>query len=437
MSFASIAQTACPIVQAVSLLRTQIGARPVVLAFSGGMDSTVLLHELSRQKCALLAVYIHHGLQSVADDWLAHCRVQAENRQIPFCAIRVQVADVSRRGLEDRAREARYAALWQQVAPDGVLLIAHHQRDQAETFLLRALRGAGVSGLGAMRAWQVRDDGRLLLRPLLSVSYLDMRAYAEREGLTWIEDPSNQDDFALRNQIRNQLLPVMQRLQPQYAQQFAMAAHHAQEAQVLLNMVGQEDWKQCQLSRFTWDIACWQALPWIRAKNALMILWKDKDILLSTVQWQQIEQQFYAWHDVQTHPRFCWQGWCLLIDAGLGYFLPESVFMRPDRLRDTPLDQKQVYLWSELGVLSFSSQSRTALLVKPRQGGESLQTAQGTKTLKKWLQTEQLPMWQKVHWPVVYDAQSNVLLGWANMPAHWWHDGVVLVKIDWACPLEP
>lgn len=428
---ASPSLTACPIAQAVSFLLGQTSSRPLVLAFSGGMDSTVLLHELAKQQAHFTAIHIHHGLQLVADEWVAHCQQQASNRGICFKSIRVQVSEATRRGLEDRAREARYAALWQQVEENGVLLTAHHQRDQAETFLLRALRGAGVTGLGAIKLWQERDLGRTLVRPLLSISFVDMQNYAQREGLHWIDDPTNDDDFALRNRIRRKLIPLLNELQPQSEQQLATSAQHAQEAQFLLQMLGREDWQKCQVSEFRWDICVWRALSWPRAKNALMLLWQDRTgSTLSVVQWQQIELQFYRIGRDDAHPRFCWQGWCLLIDGGKGYFVPEATFLVPAAMLNGSLIRSSNLTWGSLGILTRSGQSELLVSIKPRQGGEVIQTENGSRTLKKWLQEQSIPAWQKAIWPVVYDAQSNVLLGWANMPDSWWTIECA-VKLEW------
>jgi len=427
-------QTACPIVQAVSFLLTQVASRPLVLAFSGGMDSTVLLHELARQKAVLTAVHIHHGLQDAADDWIVHCHDQAQVRSIPFFGVRVRVANVSRRGLEDRARAARYAALWQQVESGGVLVTAHHQRDQAETFLLRALRGAGVAGLGGIKAWQQREHGRVLARPLLSVSYADMHAYAQREGLVWIEDPTNQDDFASRNRMRNEVLPILNRLNPQVEFQLAVAASHAQEAHALLQMMAGEDWQKCcGDDAFSWRIDVWRAMPWLRAKNALMFNWQERTGgSLSLAQWQQIEQQFYLASRVDAHPRFCWQGWCLLIDAAKGYCLPETAMIVSQTIVNWQCNDRESLSWGELAYLVGKTPSSNRwLTIKPRQGGEAIKTKQGTQTLKKWLQTQQIAAWQKVMWPVVYDAQSNQLLGWANMPERKKKKKSSMIMINW------
>jgi tRNA(Ile)-lysidine synthase len=391
------------------------------------MDSTILLHELSKQKASFTAVYIHHGLQLVADEWVIHCKQQASNRAVSFRSVRVQVPESTRRGLEDRAREARYGALWQQVEESGVLLTAHHQRDQAETFLLRALRGAGVAGLGAIKLWQERDLDRALVRPLLSISFVDMQNYAQREGLHWIEDPTNCDDFALRNRIRKKLIPLLSELQPQSEQQLAMSAQHAQEAQALLQILGREDWQKCQLSNFRWDVCAWRALPWSRAKNALMTLWYDRlGVSLSVAQWQQIEYQFYVVRLDSSHPRFCWRGWCLLIDGGEGYFLSESSLTQPDSIVGWFAQDSSNQVWGDWAKLMYQSSTAQAVTIKPREGGESIKTVYGTKTLKKWLQQQAVPAWQKRYWPVVYDAQTLVLLGWANMPLNWSQSGVAI-----------
>ncbi len=424
----------CPIERAVANLLIKTGKRPLTLAFSGGMDSTVLLHELVKQNALVFAVHVHHGLQAVADEWVKHCQTQAQQRNVVFRVCYVQVSEKNRRGLEDKAREARYEALWEQVGSSGVLLTAHHQRDQAETFLLRAMRGAGVVGLSSIKAWQEREDKRSFVRPLLSVAYLDMQAYAIRKNLSWIEDPTNNDDFAMRNRVRYQLLPLMNQLYPQCETQLANAAAHLQEAQQLLNIVADEDWQKISINRYQWRMDAWRALPWIRAKHVLMKIWHDRTASrLSLVQWQQIEQQLYMTIREGSHARFCYQGWCLLSEGAWGYCLPEEALSVPNEILQWH-NGIGIQAWGNLACLSRVNDD-TVFDVKPRKGGETIKTAQGTRTLKKWLQKQPLSAWQKAHWPVIYDAKTNSLLGWANMPDTWWQTDSTQVTLAWF-PLE-
>uniref|UniRef100_UPI000289E4C1 tRNA lysidine(34) synthetase TilS n=1 Tax=Halomonas sp. KM-1 TaxID=590061 RepID=UPI000289E4C1 len=194
--------------------------RVVWVALSGGLDSSLLL-TLAAQACRrhprpLYALHVHHGLQSAANGFERHCRRLASRLGVPLFVERVAVERDAGLGLEGAARKARYAAFARRVAPGETLLLAQHRDDQAETFLLAALRGSGVRGLAGMpaeREWQ----GRRLVRPLLTRSRSELEAEAARLGLRWVDDPSNTDEALDRNFLRGSVLPLLQSRWPQAA----------------------------------------------------------------------------------------------------------------------------------------------------------------------------------------------------------------------------
>ncbi len=425
-------KTACPIEQAVLLFQSAYGHRPLVLAFSGGMDSTVLLHALVKQGLTPKMVHVHHGLQAVADDWVLHAQQQAVHYGVDCHIERIQLADQSRRGMEDLARSARYAALWQQVPVHGVLLTAHHQRDQAETLLIRLLRGAGVKGLAAIHSEQSFDHQRCLYRPLLSVSYEAMLAYAQRHQLSWVEDPTNQQAVALRNQIRHDLLPSMRELQPALEQKLAQTAAHCQEADALLMEIADEDWQKLRLSEYAWSLSLWQSLSWPRARQALACRLTMLGETLTVAQWRQIQQQFYQRVSSQTHPELCLSHHKLVVADDQGYCLPLSWLATPPEKELTLTPQTQMLAWSPWLSLRLSvKQGILTVKIKPRQGGEKVSVDGEMRSLKSWLQKSSIPHWQMAHWPVIYDEQGQ-LLGWPGMSSHWWSAGIVcdFVSLD-------
>ena len=196
-----------------------------IVGYSGGLDSTVLLHtcqallkKLSQQRAVssapaprlpeLVAVHIDHQLMSEHLDWVAHCQRFCERQQI---AIEVQTVGVmvDGQGLENAARSARYAAFSRYIdTPNNLLLIGHHQHDQAETVLLRLFRGAGMHGVGAMSAIRPFLSGRLA-RPFLHTPRNVLQHYANEHQLDYLEDPSNADDKFDRNFIRRAVLPLI------------------------------------------------------------------------------------------------------------------------------------------------------------------------------------------------------------------------------------
>ena len=222
---------------------------PLLVGFSGGLDSTVLLHALAQdpgiRSRGLRAMHVHHGLQDRADDWTAHCARFCESIQVRLDVARVEVARDSGEGLEAAARKARYDAFEGALAADEVLVTAHHRDDQAETFLLRALRGSGPDGLAAMRPWRQLAAGRHW-RPLLDFPRDDLLAYAQGHGLSWLDDPSNQDLRHDRNFLRQRILPLLRERWPLADASFARSAVLNADA---LELLVQEDTLALALTR--------------------------------------------------------------------------------------------------------------------------------------------------------------------------------------------
>lgn len=218
------------------------------VAFSGGRDSSVLLHSLARwvptqapDSPSLRAVHVDHGMQAASPLWARQCHAQAAQWSVDCAVLSVQVCNDGR-GPEAAARRARYNALAQHLQPGEVLVTAHHQGDQAETVLLQLLRGAGVDGLAAMPN-QTERNGFRHWRPALAVSADAIAAYAERHALAWIDDPSNQDRQMRRNWLRHEILPQLRVHHPQLDQQLARTAAQMAEARQQLREQAQQ-WLQ-------------------------------------------------------------------------------------------------------------------------------------------------------------------------------------------------
>jgi tRNA(Ile)-lysidine synthase len=193
-----------------------------VVAYSGGVDSTVLLHAMHVMGLPLHAVHVNHQIQAQANDWETHCKNQCEQWGVPFTALRVDV-EPGNLGIEGQARVARYRAIfnWMKANQHHVLLCAHHRDDQLETVLLQLLRGSGLRGVGGMRAIGPVGVDRnlhpelLLCRPLLNWSKASLLEYAQVNRLPHIEDPSNDDTTLRRNWVRHELLPSLKEHFPQ------------------------------------------------------------------------------------------------------------------------------------------------------------------------------------------------------------------------------
>lgn len=211
----------------------------ILVGFSGGVDSTVLLHGLVRLRdeyqlpLELTAIYVHHGLNTKADDWLVHCEQFCQQWNVTFISEKVNV-DVKDGGIENGARAARYQAYRQYLQPQQVLATAQHQDDQAETFLLALKRGSGPAGLSSMPA-KMPFEHSYLLRPLLNITRKQIEIYANQQGLHWIEDDSNQDDRYDRNFLRLHVMPLFTQRWAHFSQAVTRSAALCGEQEALLD----------------------------------------------------------------------------------------------------------------------------------------------------------------------------------------------------------
>ncbi len=224
-----------------------------MLAYSGGCDSSVLLHLLwrlyppagARAAPRLLAVHVHHGLCDEADAWQRHCLERARSMGVGAIAVRA-AAPTRGASPEDAARRARYAALRRHVDSGTLLLTAHHRDDQAETVLLQMLRGAGPAGLAAMPECAPFGGG-WLARPMLSCTRAEIRGYALRHALRWIEDPSNDDVRYDRNYLRRRVAPLLRARWPKWETTVARGARHQAEARALSDAEAERLLARCTL----------------------------------------------------------------------------------------------------------------------------------------------------------------------------------------------
>ena len=219
---------------------------PLYVSLSGGMDSVVLLHALHATcppRTTLHALHIHHGLSPNADTWAEHCAKYCASLNVPLTIIRVKVSQASRTSIEEEARVARFYGLFTHVPPGGYVGLAHHANDQVETVLLQLLRGAGIAGIGAMAERSV-TQGRVLLRPLLTLPRATLTAYAHAHALTWIEDESNADTTLKRNFLRHEILPKLEAAFPGLATTIPRSAVHLRTALPLIESLAALDFAQ-------------------------------------------------------------------------------------------------------------------------------------------------------------------------------------------------
>ena len=250
----------------------------VAVAYSGGRDSSALLHATIAAAepfgIRVLALHVHHGLSAHADEWLAHgqsvChRWARRGRPVEFVA-RVLASQPPRgESIEAWARQARYRALREMAIGHGadIVLLAHHRRDQAETFVLQALRGGGLAGLSAMPR-QVRREGVTWARPWLDVPREAIDAYVRRHRLAHVDDDSNDDERFARNRLRSRIWPALVHAFPDAESSLAGAAQWAQEASVGLSELASID-LGAVTRQDSLDVGAWQTLSPVRRSNVL------------------------------------------------------------------------------------------------------------------------------------------------------------------------
>ncbi|WP_414493350.1 tRNA lysidine(34) synthetase TilS [Stenotrophomonas maltophilia] len=382
---------------------------PLLVGYSGGVDSTVLLHWLWR--CAqasgtpLRAMHVHHGLQPAADDWVQHCLQQCAALGIELVVRHVQIDDTTGLGLEGAARQARRAAFAAELREGETLALAQHQDDQAETFLLRALRGSGVDGLAAMSAHS-HLGGHHLWRPLLSTPRTALLDYARQHALQWIEDPSNAEDHADRNFLRLQVLPLLRQRWPHAAAALAGSATHCRQTRELLEEEDAELIAHLEVAPRVLSLELLRQVSPGRAARVLRawVLGHAAAPLPATVLQQALEELLPA--DIDRQARVRWQDHVIQQWRGHAYLLPARLPSLPlgwqaawDGRAPLPLpDGGQLSL---LGASAFEQ----PLQVRARVGGERilLPGRQHSHALKDCLQREHLAPWRRAQLPLIFD----------------------------------
>jgi len=275
---------------------------PVAVAYSGGADSTALLHAcVERWPGQVVAIHVNHQLQEAAILFEQHCAHVCQHLGVPLIVQTVDASPQPGQSPEDAARRARYKAfsqlalMGQAGAAIKSVAIAQHADDQVETLLLALSRGAGLAGLGAMPAQWVRE-GIQYYRPFLEVSAADIRAWLSVRHLPFIVDPTNDDERFTRNRIRARLLPALQEVFPQFRDTFARSAQHAAQGQNILESVAAEDLQPlCNFQGEGPSIRGLQALDSARQSNALRHWLKHRHgVIASTAQLHELKRQIEA-----------------------------------------------------------------------------------------------------------------------------------------------
>ncbi|WDE10423.1 tRNA lysidine(34) synthetase TilS [Thalassomonas haliotis] len=425
--------------------------QPVVIAYSGGVDSQVLLHALARLTRAkrldnpLTVCHINHGLSENAALWQQSAELECQKLGLELICRQVTLELASSQSLEALAREARYQAL-QQLAPKGALIITgHHSDDQGETLLLALKRGAGLKGLSAMACVSALAE-HTLVRPLLAIRRQEIEAYARQHHLDWIEDESNSDTRFDRNFIRHQIMPLLSGRWPSIVATMARSSEHCREGQQLLTELAQEDLARAILSARSLSVSELKKLSRARFNNLLRyFLEQHKCLMPSAEQLNQVYVQLGAPADKTPAVKMA-QVWLRRYRDGLyltGDF--KDIGSWQYRVELAPGGEViTIELPDHLGGLSFASspdkvlavhglnpakqesvqeskQERKTLYLRPPQASEPVTVKfshqnpkclpdyrQHSRPLKKVLQELALPPWVRLRIPFIYYGETLV-----------------------------
>lgn len=390
--------------------------RRLVIAFSGGIDSHVLLHIVSRLRDAghlnqpLHALHVNHGLHPDADRWRQHCEAVADGLKVRFQAEVVNVPVDDGQSVEASARAARYQAFENYLGEGDLLLLAQHQDDQAETLLLQLLRGAGPAGLAAMPGRADCAAGTLL-RPLLDVPRAEIRRYADAHSLQWVEDPGNADLRFDRNYLRHRIMPDLVERWPSAAQVLGRSARHCAEAAALLDDLAAIDFERAADGADTLSVAVLGDLSRPRQAN-LLRFWLRRAGLgaPSTVQLARVlSEHVGAGQDRQ--PELIWEGGEIRRFQGRLYCMPPLASVSEHTvLRWNPAHECR--LPAQTGTLSARHTAGCGLRLEPgkpitiryRRGGERMKPFgdRHTRSLKALMQEGGIPPWCRGRIPLLY-----------------------------------
>lgn len=408
-----------------SLLKSFPQTEKIWIAYSGGMDSSVLLHlvheNISSIEQSLEVVYVNHGLHEKSNEWAEFCRRQCKDYGVTFTQLDIKEALPKGCSIEAWAREQRYSLLAEIMNDNDLLLTAHHQDDQVETFFIQALRGGGPRGLASMPLYKKTMKG-IHVRPLLEFRHSELATYAKEHELSWHDDPSNAETRYDRNYLRHKVLSIVEQRWPAYRETISRLVSHQQDYKVLLDEIGREDLSRV-LSADTFNLQVDQLRK--------LSVERQKNILFTWIQERQLEPpgskhikkiiSDLITADNDNAPCVNWK------DVELrryrnGLYASKRLVM--------PIENNK-YEWNILEtliiedeVLMASSESGTGVskdkvknkkvIVQYRQGGEKLKPHNKThsKTVKQLFQERGVLPWLRDRFPLIYvDEELAVIPG--------------------------
>ena len=409
-------------------LRARMGANAppaLCVAFSGGPDSTALLHALAKlpEACerGLRALHVDHGLHADSAGWAKRCADFCESLAVPLAMVRVQVDDARGEGIEAAARRARYAAFAANLDEGEWLVLGHHRDDQIETVLLKLLRGAGPEGLGGMRAVRPFARGQLW-RPLLETTRASLRGYLADNALPCIDDPANADPRFARNVVRREILPRIAAQWPHAHTSILHAAQLCRTAADYIDASAQSALAGLRRDADTLDVAGWLALP--EALHASVLdAWLHARGLSAPPDAPRAELAKQAANASEhTTPLVAWLGTEVRIWDGRLHATPTLELPAADwqaQWNGSPLALPQGCGELRLEAIGPASTQAThapldpPLTVRFRHGGERIKPAGDphTRELRDLFQQARVPPWLRVRCPMICEDDALIAVG--------------------------
>ncbi|WP_438864175.1 tRNA lysidine(34) synthetase TilS [Neptunicella sp.] len=403
-------------------------SRPIYVAYSGGVDSHVLLHCINQlmddyPQHQYVAIHVNHGLSPNAQHWQLHCQQVCQQLDIALQVVQVNLQQTPRTSIEAQARDARYAAINQATPDNALIFLAQHINDQLETFLLQLKRGAGPKGLSSMPAVQDGQGQRRYIRPLLHNSREQILAYAKLHNLHWQEDESNQDSRFDRNFLRQQILPELLERWPGLASSVARSAQLCAEQQSMLDEISQQHLSTIQLDNGCLDISQLLALTSSWQKQVIRLWLSQQHIPLPSAKVMGLIEPELLRSPQDSEACIQWQDWQLKVFNQQLYILSDTPL--PEREKKVWRGEKQLSLAGDQIKVEFSYQDNQGSLLCFAHRKSIIEIGFGSlndsfkpagerhsKPLKKWLQQWQIPPWQRGVIPLVYvDGQLAMLVG--------------------------
>lgn len=384
------------------------------VAYSGGIDSHVLLHLLSstaKFKTKITAVYVHHGLQPEADQWSTHCQKITLDLGVRFQLLKVNTEKTIKQNQEEVARNMRYNALKTVLSKNDVLLLAQHQEDQLETVLLQLFRGAGIQGLSGMPLSVTFGLG-IMCRPLLNVSKKSIINYAQHAGLCYVEDPSNKVNRFERNFLRNKIIPQLKQHWPALDKTVSRCARHCANSQTIIQNLSASLLHNISSNiDQTLTISRLHELD-INKQHLVIRRWfADKQFRMPA------EKTLHKILDVTTaklcsNPEVRGKGYCIRRYRDKLFFLPSKqecqIFNTKNwsqKSQPLKLDhRRELVIFKATEGIDQDLWQNSIVLVNCRKGAEKIRLPKrhGHHKLKKLFQEQAIPPWERNNIPLIY-----------------------------------